>query len=164
VSLHLGLRNPFGVGVSYEVAPVYFFPIEVGAGYADDGVQLAALARLRLPLRSLAFSFGAGVSRGPYTVGSQDCVGLFGPCSGAGSGAEYHFSAAAWSNYELSLEHRSSGGFQWRLYVGYRKLGNSASAECKPTQGYSYPVRRYCAPTGISTPYLGVSFGYAFFL
>ena len=163
-SFHFGFRTPLGTGVAYEVAPSYLIPLEVGAGVAYGGLQVGALARLRFPMRSMAFSLGVGLSRGPYRVDNADCVPIIGGCAADGPTIEYSWTAAAWRNYELSLERRTGGGFHWRLYFGARTLMNESSAQCAPIEGNPYPPARYCSPSGFATAYIGFSLGYAFFL
>ena len=162
---HVGYRNPLGAGLSYEVAPIYVLPLEVGAGVAYGGLQVGALARLRFPLRSMAFGLGFGVSRGTYRVDNADCTIAFGgACSAVGPTVEYRWSAAVWRNYELGFERRSSAGFTWRFAFGARTLQNENDAECKALSGDTEPPRRYCSPGRLGTAYFSFSLGYAFFL
>jgi len=147
VNLHLSTGGPFrGFSVSYEVAPIYFLPIEVGVS-PFDGVQFGAMARLRLPARSMAFALGAGLSRGPRAADDpKHEMCLLGPC------IPYSWKAAVSASYELSLSRRWSGGFQWRLYGGYEQIINRAASDCG------------CARGGLGSFYFGTALGYAFFL
>lgn len=92
VSLHTGSRSPFGTGVAC-------------------GLQLAAFARLRLPVRSMASSSGSGYPRGPFQVENQECnmIVPIGGCGGVGSTFEYRWKAALWREVELSLDRRYTG-------------------------------------------------------
>lgn len=144
VNLHLAAGGPFaGVSVSYEVAPVYFLPIEVGVN-PFGGMHFGAMVRLRFPVRSMAFGLGVGLSRGPRAADDPNHeVCLLGSC------IPHSWKAAAWRSYELSLSRRWTGGFQWRLYGGYE---NIAASDCG------------CAQDDLGSFYFGTSVGYAFFL
>jgi hypothetical protein len=152
VNAHGGLGTPLGyAGAAVEITPVRWLSVEGGIGRGMAGAQLAVQPRVRLGGREgLIASVGAGLSMGRFdrrdpwwSIEYESTV----------------FRRAIWSNVETSLESRTAGGFQLRLYAGLGVMLQGERESC--TEDYGLVP---CSGTerGWLSPYLGISAGYAF--
>ncbi|HET9957820.1 MAG TPA: hypothetical protein VFQ61_25155 [Polyangiaceae bacterium] len=115
-----GLATPVGfAGVMVE-SSTPFFAASAGTGLGFTGIQLAAQARLRLPLGGVAPYAGLGFSVGPFAR-----LRPFSCCSGDPT-------LFMWLNTELGVEGRDKAGTNVRVFVG---LGQSVDPVVLPYVG-----------------------------
>ncbi len=166
----VGFGTPTGnLGALIEANVTSWLTLSLGVGESSfvgaDGnrghtvdhaspLQLAAGARVRLPLGTLAVSVGAGVSEGGYERRWE----LFADSS---ESPLHIWDHAAWTNLDLALEGRARRGFQWRVFVGSgRMLHPGEGDRCEPATQSDW-----CPGWGdkpITLLLIGAAFGYAF--
>jgi len=159
LSLNAGYRNPTGLGLSFEAAPIRFLALEAGAGFGSEGPQLAGMLRLRIQARSNALSLGAGLSRGPFRA-QDDCFFLtflfrFGGCA-SDEEPEPEWDAAVFRNFELSIDRRTAWSTQFRFFFGVTTILNPEDTICDAGQ----PPERCATSDGFTSLYLGLAFGF----
>jgi hypothetical protein len=148
-----GEMGPTGlVGLVLEITPARWFSLSGDAGAGFDGTQLAAMARGRLFVtKNTALGLGVGASSGAYVDTDEPWLDFcFVDCP------RYHrreWGSASWGNAELSLEGRTGGGFEWRLFVGVQSLLDPNDGVCTSTVP--------CPTTPGVYGYIGSELGYA---
>ena len=161
----LGIATPFGLaGISAEVAPIEYVSIGGGVGSNLFGMQLAAMARVRVsPEKRSSFFLGAGYSQGHHyqSHGVQDGVfSLFtGPLSSMSHNSyrDLEWSTARWVNIEVGGERREPRGFDIRGFVGCAILLNSEDGVLSTKQGeYDQAISARGAMI-----YIGTAMGYS---
>lgn len=161
----LGIATPFGLaGISAEFAPIE--SVSIGGGFGSNlvGVQLAAMARLRVsPEKSTSFFFGAGYSQGRHYQGHGVQDGVFSllaaPLSSMGhrSYRDLEWRTARWVNIEVGGERREARGLDIRGFVGCAVLLNSEDGVLSPKQGaYDEEIKARGAMI-----YIGTAMGYS---
>jgi hypothetical protein len=135
----VGAGTPVGI-VGLEAVRRLGEHFEMSAGFGEgvEGLQWAAMPRLRLGNDTNAFAAGVGLSGGKYGD-IFSCIDADPPCS-------IPLSYFLWTNYEIAGEHWSSSGFAFRGFMGFAQ-GWCVSSLC--------PTRR-------TIPYFGIGLGYAF--
>jgi hypothetical protein len=168
-SVVLGLGAPAGyAGAAFDVTPVRYFTLGVGLGVTGDGPQEEAHARLRLPLGRSAIVLGGGPSTGPYNDNGAFLCGLYG-----GDCTTRSWARAWWLNGDIAFEHRTPGGLEVRVFLGWAKQIDTPATSCVVHHG-DHEARRVAEyePCGVSAnaddrspfsfPYVGLALGYAF--
>jgi hypothetical protein len=146
VELSLGLGTPVGlVGAHVERRIAEWFALRAGAGAALDGVQVAGMARLRVPAAPV-LNYGVGLSGGPHQEWQLFCECVL---------PEWDF--ALWNNHELVLESSSDHGFVFSVALGAAILLNPNARHCGPGR-----CDEDAASVTHAMPYLALAFGSAF--
>jgi hypothetical protein len=132
---HVGLGAPLGLaGLAVDVTPHPWFSLNAGVGRGVDGLQLAAMLRVR-PLfwgRTFALGLGGGVSRGDTST-----------TVAFGDSPELRFNQATWLNAEVFGEMRR-GSLHLRPFVGIAR--RVAYSSC------TYDDARSAMPSGLVRP------------
>lgn len=158
----VGVGTPLGfVGAQAEYAPFPWLGLSGGIGLSDDGLQIAMMPRLRVPLGSVALALGLGMSAGAEE--QRACEGPGGLCLDMDyEGPEYDrtWNLGVFGNAEVAMEVRARSGFVFRTSLGMALLLNAGDYDCRG------PDADTCikddSDVAVWFPYLGVSFGYAF--
>jgi hypothetical protein len=160
ISLNLGSAGgPLGFGgLSFEYAPVPWFILGAGAGFAGGGPSAAFMPRLRLPLtRWLAIGAGVPLSAGPYVARLQQPETCTAGCE-VGFTTTRTWSVAVWLHAEPNIELRlpKAPAMALRLYGGESFLLNVHDDQCTSTLSHGCP-----SSIGERTWYGGIGVGYA---
>ena len=166
--VHLGIGAPTGaLGVTLDLAPIRFVALQLGAGASLNGLQLAAMPRLRLPIGKRALlTLGDGVSTGRYQndheFGGLACVMLCVMESMGERSATQTWQRAYWNNFELGFdEFAAHGTGVFRGSVGYAVLLNEHAYTCDPGGPSGYGPGKGCDRTGAhSMVYVSAEFGF----
>jgi hypothetical protein len=142
----------FGIEAVHRFGDYFELAAGIGEGYAAgqanpnaDATQWSFMPRVRSGDDRRSFTFGAGVSGGPYATESNVCVVL---CGFPGAQQQtFPTFYTLWANVEIGGEYWSRGGFAFRYYLGY--------AHGMPLSGPSW------LNTGLDIPYFGMGLGFA---
>ena len=144
LSATIGLFTPVGeAGIEYTTPLGANVDLGLGAGMALGGPQFSIMPRVHLGSRRFAFTLGAGVSAGGFTIPdfSFDGEGQM----------NTHTDLAIWANGEVGIEGHSDGGFTARLFAGIgRIVGDAGSCNGDDCDNV----------VGITLPYAGLSLGH----
>jgi hypothetical protein len=162
---HLSFAGPVGwVGFAVDYSLSRYLAVAGGGGLGSSGLQLGAMARVRVPFDTVAAGFGAGVSGGPYSdnflrFDESDVL---------------HWDIAYWANTEGFFEIRTRKGFSVRPYMGTGALLNpgagkplAADYTCTTTGTGSGRATTCANQPSTREPsrilfYMGAAVGYAF--
>lgn len=152
VSAQAGVGTPLGFyGVAVDFAVLSRISIQAGVGSGLVGTQVATQLRARVVRIGTGwFSIGAGVSEGHYEY-RDPFIGI-----------EYEpttVDRAFWANGELSLERRTLGGFDVRVYAGAGVVFSGERQRCSDGNAGTMPCSG--SARGLWSPYIGLSLGYA---
>ncbi|MBK8171130.1 MAG: hypothetical protein IPK60_12405 [Sandaracinaceae bacterium] len=158
-SLNLVVGGPLGIlGAEFEYAPIPQIGLSAGLGLDEDGVQAAAMLRVRGILGAWALGVGGGLSVGPQEVRNPHSPDFF------GDGPTF-WSIWGWrlyGNLEVAAEARSIGGVYTRISFGVSfPTGTQSSRRCGNDAGFpaDYPLS---CPDRDLFPYASVAVGYSF--
>jgi hypothetical protein len=150
VNLALGFGMPLGLaGAFVEYSPLPWLAMGAGAGTSFEGLQLAALARVRplyweTPYRTFAIALAGAIAEGPYS--GDDDVGDVGELMGGHDTQYAWLDHALWFQPELQFEYAARSGFHLVVTgIGIAYLLNGSTAECRD---YDTNARAPCAPFG----------------
>ena len=154
VNATFGFGTPVGLaGVVVEYSPLPMLALGLGAGTNIDGLQLAALGRLRplyweTPERAFAIALTAAVAEGPYS--SEDDLAAFtGGLMGLPNTHYAWLDHALWFQPELQFEYETRSHFHLAVTgIGFAFLLNGGAAQCKElpmNPGVTYDETPGCA-------------------